>query len=93
MEEKILTQHPQGKKGVNILKRRYDSVLEVLLASIKKHGEVPFTTLCSECEAALEGKFDGKVMWYVEHVKLDLEAKGVIERVPKVTPHQLRMKG
>ena len=25
-EEKILTLHPQGKKGVNILKRRYDVI-------------------------------------------------------------------
>jgi hypothetical protein len=30
MEEKILTLHPQGKKGVNILKRRYNQIKEAI---------------------------------------------------------------
>ena len=32
----------------------------------------------------------GSVMWWVTTVKLDLEARGVIERVPKSAPQRLR---
>ena len=39
----------------------------------------------------LDGNFDGSIGWYVTTVKLDLEARGVIERVPNVTPQQLRL--
>ena len=31
MEEKIMTLHPQGKAGVNILKRRYDQVKDTII--------------------------------------------------------------
>jgi hypothetical protein len=30
-EEKIMTRHPQGKKGVNILKRRYDTIKDFIV--------------------------------------------------------------
>ncbi|MFW5700508.1 MAG: DUF6958 family protein [Cyclobacteriaceae bacterium] len=40
----------------------------------------------------LSSTFDGKVVWYVVTVKLDLEAHEIIERVPKTSPHRLRMK-
>jgi len=40
----------------------------------------------------LSATFDGKVVWYVVSVKLDLEARGTIERVPKTSPHELRIK-
>ncbi len=37
----------------------------------------------------LTATFDAKVRWYVVTVKLDLEARGIIERVPKSSPHIL----
>jgi hypothetical protein len=40
----------------------------------------------------LSDTFDGKVVWYILTVKLDLEARGIIERIPKINPHKLRMK-
>jgi hypothetical protein len=39
----------------------------------------------------LQPNFEGKVVWYIVTVKLDLEARQVIERVPKTSPHQLRL--
>jgi hypothetical protein len=32
----------------------------------------------------------GSVRWYTKAVQLDLEAKGIIERVPKKSPIRLR---
>jgi hypothetical protein len=41
---------------------------------------------------ALTGKFEGHISWYAETVKLDLEARGVIERT-KSKPEKYRLKG
>lgn len=92
-EEKILTLHPEGKKGVNILKRRYDVIADFMLEKIKTHGEISYQELNDMAVAELSDNFDGKVVWYVVTVKLDLEAREIIERVPKTSPHKLRLKG
>ena len=91
-EEKIITLHPQGKKGVNILKRRYDTIKEYIISTIKKHNEISFDELSDMAVEELSESFDGKVLWYVVTVKLDLEAREIIERIPKTSPHKLRMK-
>ncbi len=91
-EEKILTLHPQGKKGVNILKRRYDLIREYILSVIKEKEVITFEELSDKAVTELSETFDGKVLWYVVTVKLDLEARGEIERIPKTSPHQLRIK-
>lgn len=91
-ETKILTLHPQGKKGVNILQRRYDVIKDFMLDTIKQYGEISYSDLNDLAVDKLTDTFDGKVPWYVVSVKLDLEARGIIERVPKTSPHKVRMK-
>ncbi len=91
-EEKILTLHPEGKQGVNILKRRYDTIKSFILKTIEDHEEISFDELTDLAIDSLSDTFDGKVIWYVVTVKLDLEARKIIERVPKTSPHKLRMK-
>jgi len=91
-EEKFLTLHPQGKKGVNILKRRYDFIKDYILKTVKKHGEMEYQELSDMAIRDLSKDFDGKVVWYIVSVKLDLEARGIIERIPKTSPHQIRLK-
>ena len=91
-DERILTKHPAGKKGVNILKSKYDFISKNMLKIIKKHKEISWQDLAEIMEDSLSDKFDGKIVWYVVSVKLDLEARGIIERIPKTSPHQLRLK-
>lgn len=91
-EEKILTLHPQGKQGVNILARRYEPIKNFILKTIRQRKEITFEELCDLAEAELTDSFDGKVLWYLVTVKLDLEARGTIERIPKTSPHKLRLK-
>ena len=91
-EEKIMTLHPEGKKGVNILRRRYDTIKDFILKTIDVRGEIGFDELTDLAVDNLSSTFDGKVVWYIVTVKLDLEARKVIERVPKTSPHKLRMK-
>lgn len=92
MEEKILTLHPQGKKGVNISRAKYDLVRETILQIIRDYGEISFTELLMMCEHMLMGKLNGSITWYATTVKLDLEARGEIERVPDSSPQKVRLK-
>ena len=51
-----------------------------------------YESLNDQAVKELSETFDGKVPWYIVSVKLDLEARGIIERVPKTSPHQIRLK-
>lgn len=92
MEERVLTLHPQGKKGVNILKSKYDQMAETLLEIVQENGEITYQDLNDIAIDRLTGNFDGRIPWYVVTVKLDLEARGILERIPKTSPHQVRLK-
>ncbi len=81
MEEKILTLHPQGKRGVNISKARYETMKKTILEVFRKEG-LTHHELTYAVERKLKGKFDGSIPWYMEGTKLDLEARGVIQRIP-----------
>ena len=93
-EERILTLHPEkGKQGTRIAKDRYDAMRKALLAVIpKKKDGVAFGDLKTLVPAKLRGDvFEGaSVTWYLVTVKLDLEARGEIERVPGRGPQRVR---
>ena len=89
---KILTLHPNGKKGVNIYTSKYESIKAYLIKTIKAQNEITYQALNQKAIKELSKTFDGKVGWYVVTVKLDLEARGIIERIPKISPHKVRMK-
>lgn len=90
-EAKIMTLHPSGKQGVNILLRRYEVIKDFILAKLKEFSEISFDELTDLAVKELSESFDGKVVWYMVTVKLDLEARKLIERVPKTSPHKLRL--
>ncbi len=91
-EDKILTLHPAGKKGTNISLVKYNLIKDAILEVIKKEGEISYEDLSDQLVDEMQATFDGKVVWYVVTVKLDLEARGIIERIPKTSPHRLRLK-
>ncbi len=78
LEEKVLTKHPEGKKGVNISKAKYDVVRAALTGSLRKKP-LTHNELIAAMTKTLDGTFDGSIP-YTEGVKLDLEARGVIKR-------------
>jgi len=53
--------------------------------------ELTYTELAQQVEHILKGKFQGSIPWHVEAVKLDLEANGIIERIPKMRPQLYRL--
>jgi hypothetical protein len=90
MEEKILTQHPSGKSGRNISKQAYETMKQAIL-SILQDKELTQTDLFDQLNKNLSGKFSGNISWYGETVKLDLEARNIIERTSS-KPQKYRIK-
>ena len=78
-EEKILTKHPQGKTGRNINREIYETVKAAVLATLGKK-ELTHNELFEQLNKKLNGKISGNISWYGETVKLDLEARKIIER-------------
>ena len=89
-EEKILTKHPSGKSGRNISKRDYEMLKDAIL-SVLRDKELTHTELLSQLNRSLKGKFAGNISWYGETVKLDLEARKIIERTSS-KPQKYRAK-
>jgi len=82
-EEFFLTIHPEPKKqGVRIEKEKYDVVRNAILENLRVYGPITFTRLGNLLEEQMIKNFDGSVMWYYTTVKLDMEARGEIRRVP-----------
>ena len=89
-EEKILTKHPLGKSGKNINKQKYETLKKAILSALKTK-ERTHTELSNQLNKSLKGKFSGNISWYGETVKLDLEARKMIERTSS-KPQKYRLK-
>lgn len=92
MTEKFLTLHPEGKQGVNIDKKKYDLIRQAILDSLTQNGgEIYFKELAPAVTGNLSEPFSGSIGWYTISVKLDLEARGEIERIAGISPQKLRL--
>jgi hypothetical protein len=78
-EEKILTQHSQGKSGKRIHKSTYD-LFEKAITRVLKGKELTHIQLFEALNGDLKGKFAGNINWYGETMKLDMEARKIIKR-------------
>lgn len=90
-EEKIMTLHPKGKQGVNMDRAKYNTMRDAIIRAIAAGEGITFADLNTAVSAQLEGQFEGSVGWYLTTVKLDLEARNIIERIPNKSPQQLRL--
>ena len=91
MANKILTLHPERKKGVNIDLGKYNLIKETIINIIRTKGEISYQEMNKIAIEKLNHKFSGSIPWYVVTVKLDLEARGILERIPNTSPHKLRL--
>lgn len=89
-EGKILTKHPQGKSGKNISRENYETIKSAILSALR-NSELTHTELTNQVNNNLKGKFSGNVSWYTETVKLDLEARKLIERT-STKPQKYRVR-
>jgi hypothetical protein len=101
VEECITTLHPAGKAGVSVEKWKYERVRSAILGVLAEAGQDgvrfmpsakdPSPGLMDLVAPRLGEDWDGSVGWYVTAVKLDLEARNEIRRVPGVTPQRVRL--
>lgn len=90
-EERIMTLHPEGQVGVNIAKDKYDVIADAIRKSLNRRRELTSLELITKVGEKLEGKFEGSIPWYVSTVELDLQARGVLERVADKSPQVVRL--
>jgi hypothetical protein len=94
MNEKIQLQHPAGKKAVKIDTDKYIVIKNAIIKSLKKKVELTHTELLDSVVDVLaksKADFEGAVGWYMESVKLDLEATKIIERLFEKPPHKWKL--
>jgi hypothetical protein len=89
-EEKILTKHPLGKSGRNISKDKYETIKRAIVEALR-NKELTHTELFNQLDKSLKGKFSDNISWYGETVKLDLEARKIVERTSS-RPQRYRLK-
>ena len=95
-DERITCHTPTpGKKPTRIHRWKYDLLRGIILDILTASPDgVQFRSLPSLLEERLTPEHRaklGSVSWYATTVKLDMEVKGDIERVPRVTPQLLRL--
>ena len=93
-EERIECRVPTpGKKSTRIHKRKYDLIAKAILAVLPSSGEgVRFKDLANLVSAKLDKAAKekiGSIGWYTTTVKLDLECREKISRIPGVKPQRL----
>jgi hypothetical protein len=91
MRDTIHTLHPKKKMGVKISKEKYEIIRKAILSTLRKQKEMTFMNLSRAVEQEVNGNFDGSVNWYVTTVKLDLEARGMVKRVPNSRPQLVKL--
>ncbi|MFG0330859.1 MAG: DUF6958 family protein [Phycisphaerales bacterium] len=83
-----------GKNGTRLSRAKYDAVRAALLEVIpKSESGVPFGDLPKQVAKRIPKSMqpaNGSASWLTTTVKLDLEARGLIERVPGASPQRLR---
>ena len=91
MEQKIQLTHPQKKKAPSIDKEKYDAIRSSLVGCLKRNGKSTHAEIMHEVGNDFKTqnvKFQGSLQWYVEWVKLNLEAKHIVKRIPRTSPQQ-----
>jgi hypothetical protein len=91
MKDIVRTLHPDKKQGVNISREKYEVIRNAILCALQEKKEMTFMNLSRAVEKEVNGNFDGSVMWYVTTVKLDMEARGEVKRVPNSRPQLVRL--
>jgi hypothetical protein len=93
--KRIQTRHPQrGKTMPRIDAEKYTAVRRAVLKVVPKaKNGIPFSELAIRVAEELPEpvrRILGSVSWYTTTVKLDLEARGEIERITGITPQRIR---
>jgi galactokinase len=87
----VVTEHPQKKGGVKLEKKYYDSISEFILKTLEAESELSFSQLVEKANYIFWNELKDQTGWYLIHVKLDLEAKGLIRNESASTARKGKM--
>lgn len=91
-KETIFTQTVNpGKQGVRVDRTKYEVIEECIMSVLTRYGELAFQNLPAKVRTVLKEPFDGSIGWYTTTVKLDMERRGIVERIPGIKPQRLRL--
>jgi len=91
-KEKVFAQTATpGKKGVRVDRAKYELIEKCIVTVLSRYGEIAFQNLPAKVRTVLTEPFDGSIGWYTTTVKLDMERRGIIERIPGSKPQRLRL--
>lgn len=95
MEQKIQLKHPAGKHAVRMDKDKCETLSKAILRCLKNKPlthkellEAIVTEFKKQKSDSYRIKFDGSIEWYMESVKLDMEANKLLCR----TKQNLKLK-
>jgi hypothetical protein len=88
--EQIQTLHPQPDKTNKLISLAKYNIIKNSILSILQNAEPTHTELMEKLYDNVKDNFEGGVQWYGETVKLDLEARKIIERIG-TKPERYRM--
>jgi hypothetical protein len=84
----------QGLGGTRVSAETYEAVRKAILAALPRNRQgILFKDLPREVVRRADKSLfprEGSASWYTTVVKLDLEARGLIERVLNAVPQRLR---
>lgn len=81
-DELVWLYKPEGKKGIQIVKREYSLLSVFILDAALKSTELVMADLLAMAEAAMAEVLQNEIAWNTLQVKLDLEARQYIRVVP-----------
>lgn len=93
-QDRVQTRHPDPTKSMPAIEGwKYEAVRQAVLTAVPQRGAgLPFKELPGRVRDLLPADvlaILGSVSWYTTTVKLDLEARGELERVPGARPQRL----
>jgi hypothetical protein len=84
----------KGAAGMRVSAETYEAVKKAILAAVPRNRQgILFKDLPREVAKRADKSLfpkKGSASWYTTVVKLDLEARGLIERIPGSVPQRLR---
>lgn len=91
-QERVYTETPTPEKqGTTINANKYQTIERAIIDALQEEGEILFRDLPESVAQKLNGSFDGSIAWYTTTVKLDMEVRKIVERVPGSRPQRLRL--
>lgn len=94
MEEKLQLTHPAGKKAIRMQKVKYEPIMKAILQHLKNNGDSTHIEIWKAIVQDFKKNkidFEGSIQWHMEWVKLDLEARKEIIKIPETIPQKYRL--